>query len=374
MTFRFLHTADWQVGKPFGRFAVDAGAALRAQRIQTVARIAEIAREREVDAVLVAGDAFDTNEVSQTTLLRTIEALAAFAGPWIFLPGNHDAAVAFSVWTRLRELGPPPSVVIADQPEVVPVGAADVLPAPLRRRREVLDQTEWFAGAATREGACRIGLAHGSIAGRLPDASDAANEIPADRAIAADLSYLALGDWHGRLEIAPRTWYAGTPEPDRHRDNAAGFVNLVSVAGPGAPAVVEAVATGHFAWIRREVEIVDGRCDAALAALDRLPAEPRRCVLSLVLGGVISLAERHRLNGEMSRLEARLHSFEVDDMRLRDEPTEDDLDAIDTAGFVRTAVERLKAKAADERDPEREDARVALRMLYLDHVGEGGSR
>ena len=89
--------------------------------------------------------------------------------------------------------------------------------------------------AATPAGALRVGLAHGSVAGRLPDDADAANPIAADRATGARLDYLALGDWHGTLEIAPRTWYAGTPEPDRFRANDAGNALLVELDGPGLP-------------------------------------------------------------------------------------------------------------------------------------------
>jgi hypothetical protein len=69
--------------------------------------------------------------------------------------------------------------------------------------------------------------------------------------------------------------------------------------------------------------------------------------------------------------EARLHHLEIDDSRLIDEPTSDDLDAIDTVGFVRLAVERLRAKASDANSAEAEQARMALRMMYLDHVAHG---
>jgi DNA repair exonuclease SbcCD nuclease subunit len=374
MAFRFLHTADWQVGKPFANFRDDAGAELRAQRIRSVERIASLARTREVDAVLIAGDAFDTNEVSDRTLHRTLEALQGFRGPWVVLPGNHDAALAYSVWTRIAEMGAPANLIVADRPEPISLGKAVVLPAPLRRRREALDQTEWFDTATTADGLIRLGLAHGSVAGRLPGASEAANEIPADRAETAGLSYLALGDWHGHLEIAPRTWYSGTHEADRHKDNRPGYVNLVEIAGPRAPAAVEPVAIGHYTWIRREIELLDGRCDAALAVFEALPVEPRRCVVSLALTGTLSLAERHRLARERAVFEARLHHLEIDETALLDEPTADDIDAIDTSGFVRAAVERLRAKAADPGDPEHREARMALRMIYLDHVGQGDRR
>src|SRR5688572_33131211 len=89
VSFRFLHTADWQLGKPFTHIPGDSGAELRAERISTVRRIAEVARDRKVDAVLVAGDAFDSNDVANKTIVRAIDALTPFSGKWIFLPGNH---------------------------------------------------------------------------------------------------------------------------------------------------------------------------------------------------------------------------------------------------------------------------------------------
>ena len=65
MTLNLLHTADWQIGKQFARIAGDAGAMLRAQRLETIRALAVLARERRVDAVLVAGTC------SRTTRFRT---------------------------------------------------------------------------------------------------------------------------------------------------------------------------------------------------------------------------------------------------------------------------------------------------------------
>ncbi len=369
MSFRFVHTADWQIGKPFGRLPAEAAFELRTQRIRTVERIAEVARANDVDAVLVAGDAFDSNEVSDRTIVRTLEALAPYQGTWVFLPGNHDAALAHSVWTRIREMGLPANIVIADAPVAIDrwAGAAVVLPAPLRRKREAHDQTEWFDAAESGEGCCRIGLAHGSVAGRLPGLADAANEIPADRAERAGLGYLALGDWHGALQIAPRTWYAGTHESDRHKANDSGHINIVEMATGRAPERVERVRTGHYSWIAREVEVLDGSADAPLHALHAINDDPRRCVVALDIAGTIGLAERRRLDHELKGWEARFHHLDITADRLLDEPSTDDLDAVDTSGFVRLAMERLRAIAADPADPRAADARMALRMMYLDH-------
>jgi len=94
----------------FANFEGDAGALLRTQRLKTVDRIANIARDQRVDAVLVAGDVFETNAVADDTLRRTLNQMQSFNGPWVLLPGNHDAALADSVWTRLTRIGLPGNV------------------------------------------------------------------------------------------------------------------------------------------------------------------------------------------------------------------------------------------------------------------------
>ena len=152
MTIRFLHTADLQIGKPFGQFPPEIAGTLRAARFDTLKRIALLAGDRGVDAVLVAGDCFDDIAVSDETLRRFKVALEPFGGVWIVLPGNHDPAIAKSPWTRLRRLSLPCNVIIADEPKPIPVGdKAVVLPAPLRRRRDAADLTEWFDTAVTED-------------------------------------------------------------------------------------------------------------------------------------------------------------------------------------------------------------------------------
>jgi DNA repair exonuclease SbcCD nuclease subunit len=108
---RFLHTADWQIGTQFGQFDAEEAAHLAEARFETVRRIASEAATRRVDAVLVAGDVFDQQTVSDTVIRRLFGALAGFTGPWIMLPGNHDAALVESVWTRAQRLNCVPANV-----------------------------------------------------------------------------------------------------------------------------------------------------------------------------------------------------------------------------------------------------------------------
>ena len=65
---RFLHTADWQIGRSFASVPGDAAALLRRARIEAVDRLAEAARSHDCPFVLVAGDVFDAEGLAEVTL------------------------------------------------------------------------------------------------------------------------------------------------------------------------------------------------------------------------------------------------------------------------------------------------------------------
>ena len=376
MSITLIHTADWQLGKPFGSIEGDAAALLREERFEAVKRIAALAKERQADAVLVAGDVFDSSTTPDQVIRRALEAMKAYDGPWVLLPGNHDPALAESPWTRLERIGRPANVILALAPEPILLadGGLAVLPAPLTRKNEPDDITRWMDEAETPPGTVRIGLAHGSISNRLPE-GDARNEIADDRVATANLDYLALGDWHGTIEIADKTWYSGTPEPDRFPRNDPGNVLVVRFEKPGAAPSVEKVAVGRFHWRRRETVCGVSGDDDPVAAIDAMiasaAATPDATLLHLTVSGTVDLAGRRRIDGCLDAWQARLKYLRRDLEGLVDEPSADDLDAIDKSGFVRAAVDRLKVKADNPADADREVARTALRVLYLEHVEAG---
>jgi len=376
LSIKFVHSADWQLGKPFGSIEGDTAALLREERFEVVKRIAALANERNVDAVIVAGDVFDSVTTPDQVIRRALEAMKAFNGSWVLLPGNHDPALSESPWTRIERIGQPANVILAIASETILLanGRLAVLPAPLTRKNEPDDVTRWMDTAETPIGSVRVGLAHGSISDRLPE-GDAKNEIANDRAVTANLDYLALGDWHGTTEIAPKTWYSGTPEPDRFPRNDPGNVLVVTIEHPGAIPSVEKVAVGHFHWRRSEVASgVGGDEDPASAieaAIEVVAEIPNATLLHLTVSGTVDLAGRRRIDSCLDAWQARLKYLHRDLKSLVNEPSVDDLDAIDKSGFIRAAVNRLKAKADDPADPEHEIARTALRILYIEHVEAG---
>lgn len=361
---RFLHSADWQIGRQFASFDPEHAPILAEARITVVERLAALATEHRVDAVLVAGDVFDVQTVSERTLRRLFNALSGYAGPWLMIPGNHDAALAESVWTRAQRLGlVPPNVHALLVPEVRMFQAQGfaVLPAPLAQRHTYNDLTAWFDAAETPAGMLRIGLAHGSVQGLLAEDIDSANPIAPDRASTARLDYLALGDWHGCKRIDARTWYAGTPEPDRFKDNGSGQALLVDIAAPGAEPQVTPLAVARFRWqsIDAALQVAsDGY--ALIARLDPLDSHD---VADLRVQGQVDVAGLQRLQAAIGRAEARARHLQVDLSALRLVPTDEDIAGLQADGYLGEVVQELRDAQAGPDSPEARMAQDALALL-----------
>lgn len=364
---RFIHTADWQVGKPFRNFG-DRESVLRQARLTAIETIGRLADAERAAHVLVAGDLYDSDAPAQKTLLEPIERMRNFPGvSWHVIPGNHDYHRGNGLWDRAAAPGLPPNVHFHLTPEPVALGSeAVLLPAPLRRRSEVNDLTEWMDQAESAPGIIRVGLAHGSVTG-FGTASEAKNPIAPDRARRAGLDYLALGDWHRTLSINAATWYAGTPETDRFDSQEQGQVLLVDIAGHGAPPVVTQKRTGLYRWLSQDETLSAAEDIAGLEQrLRSLPYLPNLLV-KLGVAGTLDLTARADLEQRLKGLEAALFWLAWDLERLHVRPTAEDLEQIDFQGVLREAAELLRSKAEslDLAPAERRRAEEALVQLFV---------
>lgn len=350
MTFTFVHTADWQIGKSFGAFPGEVATVLREARLDAIDRIASVANRAGARHVLVAGDVYEAELPSRVLLQQPMERMRAHkALTWHLLPGNHDPDRPGGLWDRLAADALPANVRLwrrAAPAEIEP-GVA-ILPAPLHARATSADLTSWMDDAPTPPGALRIGLAHGSIQG-FGEMGEAPIPIAPNRPASARLDYLALGDWHGTQKISERAWYSGTPEPDRFRDNDPGNVLIVRLEKPGAVPKVERRPVGHFLWLAQTLAV---ESEADLGALEAdlasrvIPAS--RILLSIVLTGTASLSDRAAIDGRLDRLLASLRHLERDDRGLSLRSGAGDLDRLGAMGDLRAAGEHLAALARSE--------------------------
>ncbi len=361
---RFIHTADWQIGKVFRQFG-EKEAVLQQARLDVIDAIAALARAEGAADILVAGDVYDHDAPSERTLREPLERMRRHpALRWHLLPGNHDPHRPQGLWDRVRGLGPPPNIVLHLESQPFELSGAVILPAPLLRRSEPRDVSAWMDGAPSPDGWLRIGLAHGSVAG-FGGEGEAGNPIDPARPRLARLDYLALGDWHRTNAIGPNVHYAGTPEPDRFGSQEEGVALLVDIAGPGARPVVAPRRVGRYVWreighrLDEAAHLAD--LEAMLRALPELPV----LVARLTLAGALPLAGHAELDGRLQALEAAMFRLDVDRSALAARPSPADLEAIDFDGVLRRSSDRLLAEAADGDEAARRVAEDALVELYL---------
>ncbi len=362
--FRFVHSSDLHLGRGFAAMPQDIRHRLTEARHGAISRLAGAARAAGAAHVLVAGDIFDSETPSDAVWRQALTAMAADpAIEWLLLPGNHDSLAAEALWERLVRAAPPNvRALVAAEPIELALGAV-LLPAPTPRRRPGRDPTEWMDEAVTPEGALRIGLAHGPV----QDFGEGTERdvIAPDRAARAGLAYLALGDWHGAVEIDRRTWYSGAPERDRFRHAGRGLCLSVALEGAGAPPVVHQVETGIFDWREAETPLLPGEPPTpALEAHFPPPAERRNALLKLRATGRTSLSARAALIEAAEAAAPEFGFFALDDAALEIEVEPEDLDEIDRGGALRTAAEALRAEAETGDEEARAVARAALSLLH----------
>jgi DNA repair exonuclease SbcCD nuclease subunit len=361
---RILHTADWQIGRQYTTFPEEDAVPLAEARVAAVERLAALAVQHAADAVLVAGDVFDLQTVSERTVRQLFNALKGFDGPWVLMPGNHDAALAESVWTRAQRLGVVPAHVhlaLRPEPVLLPQARLAVLPAPLTQRHTFDDATAWFDLADTPAGLVRVGLAHGSVQGLLAEHIDSPNPIAPDRAERARLDYLALGDWHGCREVNARTWYSGTPEPDRFRDNDAGHALLVDVPEPGQAPTVTRLPTARHRWFSLEAALhVASDVQALAHSLQQLPDGT---VVQVALSGALDLPGHQTLREALAQASARLRHLDAPLGAVRLQPSDEDLARLKADGYLAPVIDDLRHGQAHGTPEQQAVHREALAIL-----------
>jgi hypothetical protein len=347
MTFRFIHTADWQLGRAFGMFEPGLAGQLEAARFDAIDRIASVAIATGAEHVLVAGDVFDTPDLAPRAIRQALERMRGYPQlTWVLLAGNHDPARPGGIWDRVRSLGVPDNVTPLLEAGVHSLtNGVVVLAAPLSNRAVVVDPTAAMDQWATPAGVTRLGLAHGSVT----DFGSQASSVSIDprRAQLARLDYLALGDWHGVQCIDPKTWYSGTPEPDRFPKNKPGFVLAVTLPGPGATPVVTPHPTAHFTWVGHQARLSEiAEIEPIERALLNSGAPPNRILAKVVFTGTLPASHHAKLAAWRDQLEGRFHFFDVDVDALGISMGVADVSVLGDDTALITAASRLRDRAS----------------------------
>lgn len=274
MTVRILHTSDWHAGRTLrGRPRADEHRAVFAE-------IAGVAREREVDLVLVAGDLFDTaapGPEAEQIVWQALLDLAGTGASVVAMAGNHDHPARFDA---AREVAGHAGITLVGRPRRPDDGGLlalrgrsgqriQVAALPFCSQRHVIKAAhlmgfeaadnaqvyaQWMAQVVAAlcsgfdAGAVNVLAAHLAARGGVKGGGERDAQLteaywvdPAD--FPSSAHYVALGHLHRTQSLASGApaWYCGSPlQLDFGETENQPSVLLVEAA-PDTPATVERV-------------------------------------------------------------------------------------------------------------------------------------
>lgn len=232
---RILHTADWRLGRAVHPTADADLAAARAHRVEVVSRIAQAAHDEGVGLVVVAGDVFDDNQVSNKVLRAAAERLVAFAPiPVLLVPGTSDPAEPGGALSRLGAgAGPLAHVTVAGSRGELELAGLSVWPCGVSRRADPDDPTREVPVSGPDDTRLRVVVAHGGAVG-LDSAPEVLSRVDVAALVRRGVSWVALGGQAETLGAGARAAWPGSPVAGA---DGGGQVLIVDLAQDAEPVV-----------------------------------------------------------------------------------------------------------------------------------------
>ena len=275
---KIIHGADFHLDSPFSGLTPDRAIQRRGEQRALLDRLAGLAREKDADLVLLAGDLLDSERVYRETAQALRASLAAIPCPVFISPGNHDFYSPRSVWATL------------DWPENVHIFTSSAL-----ERVETPAYTLWgraFTDAhqdtsplegleVPGDGKLHLACLHGEV-----DPMGHYGPISRGDIAASGLDYLALGHIHqaaGPQKEGGTFWaYPGCPE-GRGFDELGEKGVLYVEAEPGRVAALF-IPLAKYRYEIAAVEIT-GAADLLSAIRAAVPERRENLICRVILTG-----------------------------------------------------------------------------------------
>lgn len=205
---KLIHAADFHLDSPFSGLSPEHAARRRQEQRDLLTRLVQLARTRQADLVLLAGDLFDSAQTYRETIQEMIRTLSELSCPVVIAPGNHDfygpqSPYAGQAWPENVHIFTSDAVQAIPFPELncTVYGRAFVMPQ---------QSTSPLSSLQVSGPGLAIGVFHGDVSGGMY------GPMEPDEIAASGLHYLALGHVHqcsGLQQTGKTFWaYPGCPE------------------------------------------------------------------------------------------------------------------------------------------------------------------
>lgn len=255
---KILHTADIHLGAKFSGLG-KSGDSIRAQLKKTFMRVIDLALERNVDLFLIAGDLFDSNQVSRATLgfaLGEIERLGKIQV--CLIPGTHDCYDNSSIYRSIDLSSFPPNfhLLVDDENPFIYFEDLGITVYGRGNRSNRSKESPLPSLNQNFNSRYNIVLAHGSL--QIPSKTQEDDfPISLEEIQKSGFNYVALGHWHSFQEVSkdPMAFYSGSPEQLKFGDKDSGNILLVELDEEQTR--IEKIKTGELRW--EEIELHEDR-------------------------------------------------------------------------------------------------------------------
>ena len=346
-----IHGADFHLDSPFAGLTPQRAAQRRAEQRELLSALAELARARQADLVLLSGDLLDSHQTYRETAQALSLALGQIPCPVLIAPGNHDYYHANSLYAALEW---PENVHIFTSGAVeaveLPQRGCEVHGRAFQAARE--DASPLAGFAAPRDGRLHLMVLHGQVDGGGDYAPISKEEIAA-----SGLHYLALGHVHqgSGVQREGNTFWAYPGCPQGRGFDETGEKGVLCLTLDETSCHGELVPLGKRRYEERTVDLTGG-ADPLAAVRAALPPDTENDVYRITFTGERG-EEPLNLTDLEAALSSRFYGLTLRDRtRVRREVwarrEEDSL----TGLFLRSMAARCQA------DPEDETLQLAVRF------------
>ncbi len=292
---KILHTSDIHIGAPF-KFLGESGGIYRNRIKKSFESSIDLAISEGVNLVLLAGDIFDSpypSELNTTFFRDQLFKLSDNGIRTVILPGNHDNLDVGSIFTKTEIFQNDPNIFVFDSTKKKEI------------RIEALETCIYGNGTIDKnskdspfkglselvsKGAdkYKIVMGHGSYSG-MGHTGDAYPFSKEDLEKLSSTSYVALGDWHGYLDISTqniKAIYPGSIEPIQFDQEGAGNVVLVSITDE-LKTSIEKRRVGTATILSKEINLEEIESTEMLVK-DLLKLSGENSILQVELKGINS--------------------------------------------------------------------------------------
>ncbi len=358
---KFIQTSDLHLGMTFKSL----GDKSKLHRIdcQTVfSNIIDLCIKEKVNALLIAGDLFDTPEPQKSLvkfIINELEKLEKQKITVFIISGNHDPYKKGSVWLEYKF---PKNVIIFDSPELEPKRIDGLTVYGLAYTNDTKQPLKGFS--VEKDDNFKVGLIHGSTTninweeepekGYRPISKEDINK--------SGLDYIVLGHFHDFLDLKIKVpcYYSGTPEGLTFKNKGDKFILLVSYSA--GKVNVKPIKVNEKEFQTLEIDCTNFESDSEIQKiLEKNRGENK--ILRLILTGSPSLDLNLDIELFEKEFETKYFFLKiVDSVHLPENLTEDETIRGNFIKLIKVEIKNEK----DAKKKKRLENALRLGVGYLD--------